>query len=116
MALSPHWMLYDMSKFALKEDYLNSKLVKKVLRSFSKRFAINVTFIQKEEDINSMRIDELIGSLQTFEMALNKVNEAKPMENGNNDLFSGRDFQLLIQHFPNWNLADWFLLVERVLL
>ena len=46
------------------------KLVRKILRSLPKRFAMKVTAIEEAQDICNMKVDELIGSLQTFEMGL----------------------------------------------
>ncbi|GAA0167276.1 hypothetical protein LIER_43786 [Lithospermum erythrorhizon] len=45
----------------------NEKLVRKVLRTLSKRFAHKVTVIEEAQDLTTMRIDELIGNLTTFE-------------------------------------------------
>ena len=49
--------------FALREKYSNTKLVRKTLRSLPKRFAYKVTAIEKARDLNTMTLDELIGSL-----------------------------------------------------
>ena len=54
---------------ALGEKMTDEKLVRKILRSLPKRFAMKVTAIEESQDISNMRVDELIGSLQTFEMA-----------------------------------------------
>ena len=50
---------------------LEEKLVRKILRSLPKRFAMKVTTIEEAQDFSAMQVDELIGSLQTFEMNLN---------------------------------------------
>src|ERR1044072_1994101 len=55
----------------------NEKLVRKILRSLPKRFAMKVTAIEEAQDISIMQVDELIGSLQTFEMTLNERPEKK---------------------------------------
>ncbi|MBA0552436.1 hypothetical protein Golob_023245, partial [Gossypium lobatum] len=44
-------------------------MVRQVLRSLSKCFAIKLTLIEEAKDINIMRIDKLIGSLQTFDIS-----------------------------------------------
>lgn len=41
-----------------------------MLRSLPKRFDYKVTAIEEAKDISSMKLDELIGSLRTFEMRL----------------------------------------------
>jgi hypothetical protein len=51
--------------------------VRKILRSLPKRFAMKVTAIEESQDIFNMRVDELIGSLQTFEMGLIEGTENK---------------------------------------
>jgi hypothetical protein len=54
----------------LGEKMAEEKLVRKILRSLPKRFAMKVTAIEEAQDICKMKVDELIGSLQTFEMGL----------------------------------------------
>ena len=56
--------------FALGEKYSEEKLVRKTLRSLPKRFAYKVTAIEETKDIQNMKLDELMGSLRTFEMNL----------------------------------------------
>ncbi|TYI94396.1 hypothetical protein E1A91_D02G200800v1, partial [Gossypium mustelinum] len=60
--------LYDLSNqaIALREDYSNTKLIRKVLRSRLEKFSIEVTTIDKAMDHESLTIDELIYLLQTF--------------------------------------------------
>jgi hypothetical protein len=42
----------------------------KILRSFPKRFRIKVTTIEESKDLEEMKIEELVGSLQTYELSL----------------------------------------------
>ena len=60
--------------FALGEKYSDTKFVRKTLRSLPKRFAHMVAAIKEACDIQNMRLDELIGSLQIFELNL-KMNK-----------------------------------------
>lgn len=53
------------------------KLARKILRSLPKKFDMKVTFIEESEDLGSIKVYELIGSLQTIEMALNDRSEKK---------------------------------------
>src|ERR1043165_211005 len=53
------------------------KLVRKILRSLPKRFAMKVTAIEEAQDTCSLKVDELIGSLQTFEMGISDNVEKK---------------------------------------
>jgi len=45
----------------------NVKFIKKILRSLLKRFRIKVTTIEESKDLELMKIEELVGSLQTYE-------------------------------------------------
>ena len=58
------------SPFNLREPIPNSKVVRKILTYFPKRFRAKVTVIEESKDIDSMRLDELVGSIQTYEMTL----------------------------------------------
>ena len=60
--------------FALGEKYSDTKLVRKTLRSLPERFAYKVAAIKEARDVQNMRLDELMGSLQTFELNL-KMNK-----------------------------------------
>ena len=55
----------------------NEKLVRKILRSLPKRFEMKVTAIEEAQDICNMQVDELIGSLQTYELSLNERSDKK---------------------------------------
>lgn len=53
----------------LGEDISESKVVQKVLRSLPKRFKPKVMEIESK-DLEIIKLEELIGSLQTFEAAI----------------------------------------------
>jgi hypothetical protein len=53
------------------------KLIQKILRSLPERFRIKVTTIEKSKDFESMKIEELVGSLQTYEYSLPPVKKVK---------------------------------------
>src|ERR1044072_8731736 len=74
-----HMQIRDIANtsFALGEKMTNEKLVRKILRSLPKRFAMKVTAIEEAQDISQLQVDELIGSLQAFEMTLNDKSEKK---------------------------------------
>ncbi|XP_012853834.1 PREDICTED: uncharacterized protein LOC105973358 [Erythranthe guttata] len=65
--------LCDISNEAhgLGETYPEVKLVRKVLRSMPDRFAYKITAIEEASDVDSLRLEDLIGNLQTFENKLN---------------------------------------------
>ena len=54
----------------LREVIPESKIVRKILRSLSERFRPNVIAIKESKVVDSIRVDELIVSLQTYEMTL----------------------------------------------
>ncbi|KAI3457270.1 hypothetical protein Pfo_013933 [Paulownia fortunei] len=76
---------------ALGEKYSDCKLVRKALRSLPERFAYKVTAIEEARDIEKMKLDELMGYLQIFELNLNhnRRDKGKSMmdENSNKPKF-----------------------------
>ncbi|XP_058767373.1 uncharacterized protein LOC131641069 [Vicia villosa] len=60
---------------ALGEKMPEEKLVRKMLRSLPKSFDMKVTAIEEAQDINLLKLDELVRSLQTFEMSVNERSE-----------------------------------------
>ncbi|KAK2363199.1 gag-protease polyprotein [Trifolium repens] len=65
------------SCFTLGEKIPEEKLARKILRSLPKRFSMKVTAIEESQDLSTMKVDELIGSLQTFEMTFEDRLEKK---------------------------------------
>jgi len=59
------------------EKLTDGKLVRKILRSLLKRFVMKVIAIEEAQNIPSKKIDELIGSLQNFEIVINNREEKK---------------------------------------
>jgi len=53
------------------------KLIRKILRSLPERFRIKVTTIEESKDLEEMEIEELVGSLQTYEYSLPPVRKVK---------------------------------------
>src|SRR4030066_617462 len=74
-----HMNILDMANYfdSLGEMMSENKLVRKILRSLPKRFDMKVTAIEEAQDISNMKVDELIGSLQTFEMAISDRTKKK---------------------------------------
>src|ERR1044072_1280658 len=69
------------TSFNLGEQIPEEKLVRKILRSLPKKFSMKVTATEEAQDISIMKVDELIGSLQTFEMAMNDRTEDEEDQN-----------------------------------
>jgi hypothetical protein len=74
-----HMNTLDMANSfdSLGEKMSDEKLVRKILRSLPKRFDMKVTTIEEAQNISSMKVDELIGSLQNFEIVINNREENK---------------------------------------
>ncbi|XP_035541467.1 uncharacterized protein LOC118344558 [Juglans regia] len=75
------------SSFNLGDKIPENRIVRKILRSLPERFRPKVTAIEESKDLDNMRIEELVGSLQTYEhtlpvdkknksIALNTINES----------------------------------------
>ncbi|CAM8901340.1 unnamed protein product [Rhodiola kirilowii] len=47
-------------------------LVRNVLRSLTKRYAMKALVVKEAHDVKTMRLDELMGSLETHEMDMNE--------------------------------------------
>ncbi|KAA0043415.1 uncharacterized protein E6C27_scaffold1639G00210 [Cucumis melo var. makuwa] len=54
----------------LGEKIPKSKIVRKVLRSLPRKFDMKVIAIEESQDITTLKLDELFGSLLMFEMAM----------------------------------------------
>ncbi|KAA0039061.1 uncharacterized protein E6C27_scaffold84G001570 [Cucumis melo var. makuwa] len=54
----------------LGEKISESKIVRKMLRSLPRKFDMKVTAIEEAQDITTLKLDELFGSLLTFEMTM----------------------------------------------
>uniref|UniRef100_A0A7N2R2N6 CCHC-type domain-containing protein n=1 Tax=Quercus lobata TaxID=97700 RepID=A0A7N2R2N6_QUELO len=59
-----------IGKFNLGEKTEDSKIVRKVFRSLPKSFRAKVTTIEENKDLDDIKVQELIGSLQTYELSL----------------------------------------------
>jgi len=58
------------SMVSLGKNFSDVKFIKKILRSLLDRFKIKVTTIEKSKDLDKMKIEELVGSFQTYEYSL----------------------------------------------
>src|ERR1051325_671927 len=52
---------------------------------------MKVTAIEEAQEINSMKVDELVGSLQTFELGINERSDKKPKSKAFNSNTEERD-------------------------
>ena len=58
------------STYNLGEIYDQPKIVRKILKSLIVDFRPKVTVITKNKDVDSIPVDELVGSLQSYELEL----------------------------------------------
>jgi ADP-glucose pyrophosphorylase len=65
------------SMVSLEKFVLDVKLIQKILRSLPERFRIKVTTIEENKDLEEMKIEELVGSLQTYEFSLPPAKKVK---------------------------------------
>ena len=68
-----------ISKFNLGEKMEDSKVVRKILCSLPESFRAKVTAIEESKDLNKIKVQELIGSLQTYELSLPNQRKSKSL-------------------------------------
>ena len=87
------------------------KIVRKILRSLIEDFKLKVTVITVSKDVDSIPVDELVGSLQSYELDLPKTNLFKSMAfksiddvngNGFDDEISVTEIAYLAKNFRNF--------------
>ena len=71
--------LNDIVNYAynLGEIYDQLKIVRKIFRSLTENFRPKVTAITESKDVDFILVDELVGSLQSYELDLPKTNKSK---------------------------------------
>ena len=99
------------SVYNLGEIYDQPKIVRKILKSLIEDFRPKVTSITESKDLDSIPVDELVGSLQSYELDLLKTNKSKSMAlksiddvegNGFDDEFSATKIAYLAKNFRNF--------------
>ena len=75
------WKLNEVviGKFNLEEKTEDSKIVRKILRSLPEGFCAKVTAIKESKDLDEIKIQELINSLQTYELSLPSQRKSKTL-------------------------------------
>ena len=68
-----------IGKFNLGEKTEDSKIVRKILRSLPESFRAKVTAIEESKDLDDIKIQELIGSLQTYKLSLPSQRKSKSL-------------------------------------
>ena len=99
------------SAYNLGEIYDKLKIVRKILRSLTEDFRPKVIVITQNKDVDSIPVDELVGSLQSCELDLLKTNKSKSMVlksiddvdgNGFDDELSSTEIAYLAKNFRNF--------------
>ena len=102
--------LNDIVNFAfnLGEIYDRPKIFWKILKSLTEDFRPKVTAITESKDVDSIPVDELVGSLQSYELDLPKTNKSKSIalklvdDNGFDDELSSTKITYLAKNFRNF--------------
>ena len=68
-----------IGKFNLGEKMEDSKVVRKILQSLPESFHAKVTAIEESKDLNDIKVQELVGSLQTYELSLPTQRKSKSL-------------------------------------
>ena len=68
-----------IGKFNLGEKTEDSKIVRKILRSLPESFRAKITVIEESKDLDDIKVQELIGSLQTYELSLPLQRKSKSL-------------------------------------
>ena len=68
-----------IGKFNLREKTEDLKVVRKILRSLPESFHARVTAIKESKDLDEIKVQELIGSLQTYELLLPNQRKSKSL-------------------------------------
>ena len=68
-----------IGKFNLGEKTEDSKVVQKILHSLPENFRAKVTAIEESKDLDEIKVQELIGSLQTYELSLPNQRKSKSL-------------------------------------
>ena len=63
--------------FVLGEKILETTLFRKIMRSLPDRFSSKVIAIEEAKDLDSMKVDDLMGFLHAFEMTLKQRKKEK---------------------------------------
>ena len=64
------------SAFNLRETIPEPNVVRKVLRSLPERFHAKITIIEESKDIDKIRLTELVGNLQPYELGLTRIGKS----------------------------------------
>ena len=69
------------STFNLEESIVESKIVRKILRSLTEKFHAKITAIEEVKDADQIPLTELVGNFQTYEMRLGSMGKGGKSKN-----------------------------------
>ena len=96
--------IYDQPKIV-------RKILRKILRSLTEDFRPKVTAITESKDVDSIPVDEIVGSLQSYEVDLPKTSKSTSMTlkyiddvdvSGFDDELSTTEIAYLVKNFRNF--------------
>ena len=99
-----------IGKFNLGEKTEDSKIMRKILRSLPESFHAKVIAIAESKDLDDIKVQELIDSLQTYELslpsqrkskslALKTINERVEAHNSSDEDVVDKDVAYLVKNF-----------------
>ena len=102
-----------IGKFNLDEKTEDSKIVRKILQSLPKSFREKVTTIEESKDLDNIKVQELIGSFQTYELsfpsqrkskslALKTINERVEAHDSSDEDVVDKDVAYLVKNFEKF--------------
>lgn len=68
-----------VNTFNLEEKMFDSKVMRKILRSLSEKFQPKFTATEESKNIDTLKLDELIGNLQTYDANHYKKKKSKSL-------------------------------------
>ena len=68
-----------IGKFNFKEKTEDSKVVRKIFQSLPESYRAKMAVIEESKDLDEIKVQELIGSLQTYEFSLPKQRKSKSL-------------------------------------
>ena len=88
--------------FNLKEQILEPKIVRKIVRPLLERFHTKIIVVEKSKDLDSIPLTKLIGNLQIYELGLARVGKSgkgknmalKTKDDDNDESYNDKDTKL----------------------
>ena len=69
------------SAFNFRETILESKIVRKVIKSLTERFYPKITAIEESKDVDKIPLTELVSNLYSYELGLTRIEKSSKSKN-----------------------------------